>query len=650
MKKKLSTAMSRAEWVDKPWSRLPKTEMGPCVEGLVEGFKKDQAGRRATYVRNLELYENRSMNGYSAYSYSGPGSPSEPGERDRLRLIRSAVSSAVASIYAPQKPKPQFQTLGATWSTRRKAYKLDRICEGVLNQRQGRFINVWAFMADAAVDAALQGVAVVKVMADRVKKRIVHKLIPGPDVFTDPAEGRDPNNWFQREPIDESEALRLFPKAGHAIRGAKPYEWFGHPDAKRPRATKTIEIKYAWRLPFGPDDPGQWCAVINGEVVDSGEWTAPAPPFVMLVWEPHRDGPWASGIADEGGHVAIENGDLDLRLYHREVVASGKKIYYPRDSVKSDDLCLNDPTVGVPYDGPTPPNESLVPAFANIELDYLNQRIRHFWDSIGISQVTAAARREQGVESGVAMMTLNDTKAGRQLPKAQRYEQLYVDLAHQYVWRFRELAEEDEDFAVRWPGKTMLREYKWTDNDVADEEFNVSVAPSSALPHDPAGRQETIQTMYAGGLISQSRAKELMNWPDLDTELNVESAQTEYIDMLIERYLDAEQDKWGAYDYEPPEGFIFDKFSAMQRFVSAWARAKMSAATLPDEERVHSEFSIGLLVRYIKELDALMKPPEPEAPPAPAGAAMMPGQLPMRAPGGPAGLPPGPPPPPVMAA
>ncbi len=29
------------------------------------------------------------------------------------------------------------------------------------------------------------------------------------------------------------------------------------------------------------------------------------------------------------------------------------------------------------------------------------------------------------------MMTLNDTKAGRQLVKAQRYEQAFVDLAHQ---------------------------------------------------------------------------------------------------------------------------------------------------------------------------------------------------------------------------
>jgi len=89
--------------------------MGPEVRGLIESYKKDQAGRRARYIRNLELYEGRPLLGYSAHSYYVDDSRANSNyDLDRLRLVRSAVSTAVANIYAPQKPKPQFQTLGAT--------------------------------------------------------------------------------------------------------------------------------------------------------------------------------------------------------------------------------------------------------------------------------------------------------------------------------------------------------------------------------------------------------------------------------------------------------------------------------------------------------------------------------------------------------
>lgn len=613
--------------VDGPWHKQKPEDMGPNVQRIVDGYKTEQSGRRARYVRNLEIYEGRHMAGYSAHSYVGSGDEEQAYRLDRLRLVRSAVSSAVASVYAPQKPKPQFQTLGATWATRRKAYRLDRICEGIINQRQGRWINVWAFMTDAGVEASLQGTACIKVVADRTKKKITHELVPMPDLFADPSEGRNPQNLFQRAPLDEFTALKMFPKAAHAIAGAKQYEWYGRASATRPRATKVIEIVYGWRLPVSDDEPGKWCAVINGTVVDSGEWTAPTFPFVFLVWEPHRDGVWGAGIADEAAALAEECSELDKRLLYREIVASGKRVYYPRDSVKPDDLALNDASVAVPYDGPQPPTESVSLPFAPMELDYLRSRVASFWDAVGLSQVSAAARREPGVNSGIAIMTLNDTKAGRQLVKAQRYEQAYVDLAHQYVWRLRELAEDDPEFTVTWPGKSMLRSVKWSDADTEEDAFSVAVAPSSALPHDPAGRQEMVQDMYKSSLISQETAKMLIGWPDLDSELNVENSESEYIDSLIEAYLDADQQTWGQADYQAPEGFIFNKVGAIRRFASAWFRARIDQRSLPPAERIKAELNIMLLSRYIRELDALMQPPAPpppQAPPDQLGAAPKP--------------------------
>jgi len=596
-----------------PWYELTAKEMGGAVQRIAEGYKKDQGGRSSAYSRNLELYEQIPLSGYSAHAYYGANAEKlMPFERDRLGIVGSAVDTAVANIYAPQKPKPQWQTLGATWEVRRRAYRLDRVCEGILNQRQEPFCSMWSFMTDCTYDLAIHGAVAIKVMADRVRKRIIHRNIPTPDIFVDPSAGRHPMDWFQIEPCDLRVAQRLFPKHAQKLEGANDYEWFGTSRNSSVRASREIELQYAWRLPVGPDEPGRWCVVANGTVLDSGDWVAPAPPFVFGYWRRHRAGIWGSGLAFLMGTQAEAAGDLDERLTIRENVASGKRGYYRPGSVKPDDLALNEPITWIAVEeGKEYPNESLTPPFAPMELDFRNAKVRDTWDSVGISQVSAAARREPGIESGVAQMTLNDTKAGRHLPEAQRYEQMYVDLAHQWVWRLRELAADDPDMIVQYPNGSLLRQVKWKDVDVEDDKAAVTVAPASSLPHDPWGRQQMVQALRQGNIISQTTAKTLIGWPDLDSELQTDNAESQYIDALIELYVNAEKDSWDATQYQAPEGFITNKLGALTRFGSAWFRIKTDQLSLPPKEKAKAEFNCALLIRYIEELAPLLPTVEP---------------------------------------
>jgi len=593
------------------WHEESDESIGPAVARLIEGYKTEQKDRRGTYLRYLHLYEGKRPPNYAE----------EDVHPDRLGLIKSAVGTAVSSIYAPQKPKPQFQTLGATWATRRKAYKLDRICEGVLNQRQASFINVWAFMIDAAQDAALQGLAAIKVVADTEAKRIDHQLIPTYDIFADPREGRNPRSLFQIEPISETAAKERWPHL--QTYGGAEYEYIRTDYGSTARNEKMLELQFAYHLPASDDEPGKWAAVVGGQLVDSGEWTAPWFPFVFLYWDKSRDSIYGHGIADEGAELALIASDLDFRLQCRMRVASRKLVFYEEGSCNPDDLTRNDELVAVaiqPQAG-FPPTEVATPPFSPVEIKFVDDKVRQFWDAIGISQVSAAARREQGVSSGVAMMTLNDTKQGRQLLKSQRYEQAYVDLAHQYVWRLRELAEEDPNFAIEYPGKSLLRAIKWDTAD-PDDLFTVTVAPASSLPHDPAGRQQMVQSLFESGVISAGTFKQLLGWPDFDSELTIENSESEYIDSLIERYLDAdEEDGWDGSQYEPPEGFVMDKMGALRRFASAWFRARIDQQSLPEKEKAKAEFCIGLLSQYMEGLDQLLTPPEPEPAAAPPEAA-----------------------------
>jgi hypothetical protein len=603
------------------WHELSGKSLAAEVTDIANDLYAKQSARRSRYLRNQQLYERAALSSYGAAGYYTSDYTGTV-DGDPLGLIRSAVQTGHAEIYAKQKPKPQFQTSGAEWKIRRKAQKLDKICEGILAQREGRWIDGWALMQDAGIEAMVQGVACIYVYADQDNERVAHELVPCCELYVDPVEGREPQNMFRVSGIDADSAVALFGEEHRrVIESAEEFEQAQGLGLGQSRSVRRVKMVCAWRLPVSKEKPGKWAIAIGGALMDEGEWTAPDFPFVRIYWEPHRSGIWGAGVVDDGARLAEQAGELDQRLLKRAHIASGKKVFYRDGSVPPEAFERNDPEVAIPVQsGQEFPQETLTPPFTDAEFQYAKSKISQFWDTIGISQVGAAARREPGVESAVAMRTLNDVKSGRQLPKGQRFESAFVDLAHQYVWRLKELAENDPKFVVRWPGKQTLQEVKWADADIRDEPYAITVAPASSLPSDPAGRLSMAGELFSQRLITPQTYKQLLGWPDLEQELRNETAEYEYIEMLIDEYLDAEEGDWDAGEYESPDGTILDKPRALMRFSAAYFQAKRDKAP---------PFNTELLKRYIMELDALIQAA------AAAAAALQQGQVPAPPPGGP---------------
>lgn len=617
-----------------PWDLVEdKEERGFAIQNQIATLKKGTAGRRSRALANLELYERRKLAGFNAQSWENSGFIEARDDKDRLCLIQSAIETAKATLYAPQKPKPQFQTLGATWAARRTAYIADRACEGVINQPQEGFSNVWEQMWDLATDAMVTGTGLLKVTADRENKRIATQIVSMVNCFVDPIEGRNPVHFFEEQPIAREDVKRLYGNKVDLSTVAS-YEWGA--SYERSLHSEIIPIQHAWRLPYSKDEPGRWATTVGGKVLDEGEWSCPAFPFVVLRWIPSRLSFWGIGIPDQVRNLSDEVSDYDLRLWLRAIAASGKRIYYFDGVVNESDLTSNEAVQPVKVSQGTPglPQESIVPPFTDAEFNYRERKIQNFWDAVGISQVSAAARREQGLSSGIALMTLNDTKAGRQLTKGQAFENSFVQLARQIVWRIQELLEKDPGYAVSWPGKRLLQKIDAKAlADLEDDQYSVSVAPAYSLPHDPAGRQEMVQQLFRSGIIQAETAKQLIGWPDLDKEMD--QSETEYIDELIHVFLQAEEDEWTADDYEAPEDTIVDVVGALDRFRKAWFRARIDRRGLTREERAKADFNIKLLENWMAAASKMLKNRMAAmAPPAPGGAA----------PGGQAPPPPAPPP------
>lgn len=631
--------------------REHEDQIAGMVTKIVDSFKEHSGEwRRSRFCRELSLFEGRDLNGYSGSAYVD----SAAWTLDRHGLIRSMVLHAVADVYAPLQPKPQFQTTGATWDLKRRALRMQRNAEGIITSPAGQFVNVWEFTLDAATDAAIHGIAPIHVDYDDDTERVEHRLFCWPDVFFDPREKRDPQNMFWREAVPCEKAHEKWGE--EACQSAKRYE-HDYPNQSTEhdvieRAVDEYEIYHAIKLPRGKGMSGRHVAVLGGVTVIDEDWDSPAFPFVFAVWEWTREAFDGIGIAAEAEELAISQGELSTRMNARARIASKQIVAYEEEAIDPATLERNDECVLVSYrKGSAPPTIQNAVPFTPTDMEFAESEKRAAWDKVGLSQISAAARREPGLTSGVAQITLNQTKQGRQLPKAQRHENIFVAYGQQYNYALRRAKKRNKQVKITWAGRNVLREFLFADADVGDNPLRVSVDKASSLPRDPAGRQQVVQSMSEAGLLTPEQARRLMQWPDLEAELSIETAETEYLDMLIDRYLDAEEGKWSAADWEPPEAFIADKVGAIKRFAAAWFRARIDQASLPKEERKAAELPIKLLADYIKLLAKALQPPPAPAPQAvlPAPAVATPQVLPGGAAPAPAPIAPAVAPPPIAA-
>lgn len=604
--------------------------MGVEVYRIGAALYGSQEGRRNRWLTALRAYEGRELDSLYADAYSR----AEPRNDLTFNLHRRGVHTAMAQISGRQKPKAQFQTSGADWNTQRRARKLDKICESQLHQRQGRYQDGWELMAAVLKDAAIGGDGVVKVYTDG--DRVVYERKRAHELYVDPLEARsgDPRNLFDVYPMELDKAIDAFcnvegDDAGNearriALQGAQNVSDDSQKlAAQSPRITKSVRIVEAWRLPLNDSTPGKHVFAMQSKLLWEEDWERERFPFLNLRWNPDQDGYWSQGLVEEGASIVDEVNRNASRLSERFRLCAHMRTFYTEGTIDEENLQANDAEVLIPVQaGAQLPNSNAINPIAPSEVQWMELVFAKYFDLTGISQQAATSRKEPGVNAAVAMRTLNDLNTVNLAPQAKMYEQAFVDLAMLTIECMREIAISKRGFSVKWRGKFFLDEIKWKDAKLDEDMYEVTVAPASSLPNDPAGRLEMVQELFTAGIITPVTFKNLLGWPDLESELNSEEAEYEYTAELLDRFVfDLEEDNDEAFGgYESPEGFIVDKQRAMLQATSKYFEAKRRRAP---------QWNIDLVKRWIQELDVLIQRSQqaaqgaPNAAGAPGGVAQM---------------------------
>lgn len=584
------------------WSDLEGTELGLQLVAVVDSLEKQDENRRTRCQRALSMYEGRSISLQDDQYYSDTAvSLTMP---PIYNLVRSACDTAQADIAGRQKPKPMFMTTGADWKARRRAKKLDKFVEAQLCQPQGMYQDAWQLMLDVFHDTTKIGTGLAKVWGDVDEKKIrIERVLPW-EIHVDEREARygNPQNLFHCYDMERDLAIDAFcsvpddPVGNEmrkmAIQSAKVSR------AGARRVVDCIRIREGWKLPQGGKD-GKHAIAVDGALLHEEPWTRPRFPFVKLVWDKQTIGWWGVGIADEGEAQQTLVSDAAERLAERMRICSTRVTYYNPATVERKDLEVGgDAEILIPLKdmSQAPVTPPVAPA-APQEFEWLAQNKQWFYELRGVSQMTANSQKPPGVNAAVAMQTLNDIQTVRFLPKARGYETAFEVLAQLICDAAKDIAEEHGGFLVKWPGKRFLLELNWNDVSLEEDMYQVRVAPVSQFSRDPAAILEMASELRNQGDITRETYLQMIGLPDFEEMLNRETAESEWIRDLMDRYLDSTNDEELRENggFESPEEFMTNIPGAAVLCVAAYWEAKRDKAP---------EFCLELIRKYIAELKA----------------------------------------------
>lgn len=610
-------------------------DAGREVASIVDWLRKNDSGRLARCQDDLSLYEGCRIPGLSpaAYLRSGPYT-TDLYKRLTWNIPRSLCHTVGAKLAGKNRPKVQFVTSAASWQQRRRAYHLDRFSEAQFHLRQGQHGNIWELGALVLLHSLVLGDGFAYVYADDSEQQVAVEPIFPWQLFVDPndaAQGR-PQCLFLVRPFDRDRLAANYAKDKDALSAIAKAKAIGMGTETTSgdayfkggvRSAEQVEVIDAWSLPTGKDADGKptggkHLRYIDGKTLDRQDWKRPEFPLVHLKWATEIQGWWAKSLVGEVRSISDEINSIVQRLSDC-VRRTQKSIWLIPDGAVADGvLSDNEDSINVQFDPAVGVPQHISPApFDQATIDWLRMNLEQCYGIPGVSQMGATARKEQGVTAAIALRTIDDQQTERLGTQQNGYELFYVDVCRHMIACTRELAAENKNYSVRWPGEGFLREIKWKDVDLPEDQYIMRPYPVSGMKNTPTDRLQLAQDMFGAGVFGKASLEESIKYLNTNDQLSGGDKQGKLIERYIESWLDATDETLadGTFKFRSPFPYL-NMPAAMLQVAEAYVEAQLDEA--PD-------FNTDFFLRFLEQCDQIVAeraattPPPVPPPMAPPG-------------------------------
>ena len=567
-----------------------------AIIALVKQLRQDQMARYHKIKRHMRLYGGRNFNSLDATGYQKENIKDD--QAVAFNGIQSSVDTIMSKI-AKNKPVPTFLTEGGNFEDRIKAKKLSRYVQGVFHDQKvyekSRFVTKGALvLGDGAFYAFEQD--------DRVKIEWVFTA----EILVDDVEAfyGKPGNFYREKHIPRHALLAQFPEHETAILAANTSSEFTAQDSQLDH----VFVVEAWHLASKPGaKDGRHVIAIDKETLADDVYIHDVDPFVWLKWEEPLIGFHSRGVPEELLGLQVEVNRLLRKIQASFHLAAVPWVLAPQNANLSTADFRNEIGLVLRYMGNVPPKIQTHQTVHPEIFTHLERLVRMMFEKVGVSQLSASSKKPAGLESGIALREFHNIETERFILFGQAHENAHLELARRIVNISREIAartpakEGKGKLKVRSPGRRDFLNISWDDVDLDDERYVMQVFPISSLPSSPAGRKDEIIELLTIGMIDMPVAMQLLDFPDLSAEKNIQLAALENIDWITAEMLEEG-------NYHPPQPFQ-DLALGIARVNSVYLMAMTDGAP---------EKKLALLRRWMTAAEQLINSTNQPAPAAPA--------------------------------
>jgi hypothetical protein len=504
--------------------------------------------RRDEIELNMRRYNQRGMRGLFPTQAIFP-------DRDNIRvnITKAAIETLVAKV-GSNRPRPKLMTNGAKWGDRRRAKQLQKFLDAVFKAN-----NVSGLTKEVFRDALLCGTGIIHIYANVGRRQAQAERVFPLEVVVDPTESVNgtPLNMYRTKFLDRQTLKSMFPNFSDeidALPAASIEEIPLGSDEDPRRAQSMVQVWESWHLATydyrGNKTEGRTVLACENLLLSCEEWCYDYFPFSFFHWngKPVR-GFWADSAAAEIRGYERECNKLLQKVQRAMSIAGQPWILAPESAKVKPGKITNETGLVVEYKGQIAPTIQTHQPVHPALMEQAWQLQQKAFQQLGTNEYQTAGVKPAGIESGRGLEQLSEEHLVRFKAVSQDLEQFVaVDLSRQFLRAAAELDHELREQGVKKgyvvksaTGKTWL-EIDWSSAYISPDDLSVECWPTSILPISPAGRTEEVERWQANKWITPEQAMALLEFPDLESETNLQTADVELVEWQLEKMLDDGKD------------------------------------------------------------------------------------------------------------
>lgn len=395
-------------------------------------------------------------------------------------IIASCIETLCSKI-ASQKVRPFFNTVNGTFKEMQVARQAQIFFDQLYEEN-----NVNKIITNAFRDACIFDKGIIKISDEGISNRLPW------NVYVDPREVSYNQITMVAERLPKTPGRLLKLKYGIKADYNLDYTVYEYYDVlEHVKAIYVVEL----------------------DKVITSKYEPKIIPYISIHYSDPIKGNTSQSVVDQLYGIQMQIDELLAVMKDSIAMNPGMTLLIPRSSNIKTNMLSNRTGQIIQYD-PIPGQTASPVTYATNDIissqfvQLLDKLKNDAYEIVGISQLSATSQKPEGLNSGVALSTMEDIESDRFETQLNNVIRLYVDVAKACL----DIFPPEENIL---PDDIARANIKWADIVEARNNMKIQFSAAQSLSKDPSEKLKQLTTLASSGVIPQSHIATLMELPDL---------------------------------------------------------------------------------------------------------------------------------------